>query len=105
MSQRTIRVDDLDGTTEGARPITFAVDGVTYDIDLTEENLHELRNAFSPFIDAARPRPKPKQGSKPKVTREQLAAIRQWGHANGYEFSDQGRIPNHVLEAFEKFGG
>ena len=106
MAQRTIRVDDLDGKSEDATPLTFALEGVTYDIDLTEENAAQLRKALAKFIEVARARNKPKQDtSRPKLDREQLAAIRRWGHSNGYEFSDQGRIPNHVMEAFEKFAG
>ena len=113
MAQRTIRVDDLDGKSEDATPLTFALEGVTYDIDLTEENAAQLRKALAKFIEVARARNKPKQkvppqegnSSRPKLDREQLAAIRRWGHSNGYEFSDQGRIPNHVMEAFEKFAG
>jgi hypothetical protein len=105
MSQRTVRVDDLDGTSEDARPITFALEGVTYDIDLAEQHIVQLRKALSQYIEAGRARSKPKSDATPKLDREQLAAIRRWGHSNGYEFSDQGRIPNHVMEAFEKFGG
>ena len=109
MAQRTIRVDDLDGKSEDATPLTFSLEGVTYDIDLTEAHAAQLREALSKFIEAARARNKPKQqqdsSRPPKLDREQLSAIRRWGHENGYEFSDQGRIPNHVMEAFEKFAG
>lgn len=106
MAQRTVRVDDLDGKSEDATPRTFSLEGVTYDIDLNEANAAQLRAALSKFIEAARARNKPKSDpARPKLDRDQLAAIRQWGHANGYDFSDQGRIPNHVMDAFEKFAG
>jgi hypothetical protein len=103
MAQRTVRVDDLDGTTEDARPVTFSLEGVTYDIDLAEQHVDQLRKALAKFIEAGRSRQKAKTDSRPKLDREQLAAIRRWGHANDYEFSDQGRIPNHVMEAYDKF--
>jgi ribulose bisphosphate carboxylase small subunit len=105
MAQRTVRVDDLDGASEDARPVTFALEGVTYDIDLSEKHISQLRDALSQFMEAGRARQKPKTDSRPRLNKEQLAAIRKWGHDNGYEFSDQGRIPNHVMEAWEKFGG
>ena len=106
MAQRTVRIDDLDGKSEDAVPRTFSLEGVTYDIDLTDEHVMQLREALSKFIEAARARNKPRQDtSYPKRSPDQLAAIRRWGHENGYEFSDQGRIPKHVEEAFEKFAG
>jgi hypothetical protein len=61
MSRRTVWIDDLDGESEGPRHITFALEGVTYDIDLTEEHLRELRDVIAPFIDKAQAREKPGQ--------------------------------------------
>jgi hypothetical protein len=107
MAKRTIRSDDLDGTEgEGVSAVTFSLDGVTYDIDLTEENVDKLREAFEPFIKVATARTKKqKPGERPKRSPKELAEIRTWGHANGYEFSDKGRINKHVIEAWEKFSG
>ncbi|WP_260502555.1 Lsr2 family protein [Rhodococcus aetherivorans] len=34
-------------------------------------------------------------------TKEQLAAIRAWAKTHGYQVSDRGRIPQHVIDQFE----
>jgi hypothetical protein len=96
MSRRTVWIDDLDGESEGARHITFALEGVTYDIDLTEEHLQELRDVIAPFIDKAQAREK--AGPKSEMDR-----IRVWGRANGYECS-RGRISKKLREAYEALG-
>lgn len=40
-------VDDLDGS-DGAETVSFAVDGKTYEIDLSEGNAAKLRDALAP---------------------------------------------------------
>lgn len=108
MAQRTIRIDDLDGSTEEARSISFALEGTTYDIDLSEAHINQLRQVMSPFVAVARPRKKAASfpsggGTQPaRIDKEQLNNIRRWAHAHGYEFSDRGRIPNRIMEAYEK---
>ena len=46
-------VDDLDGSTiedGNGETVTFALDGSTYEIDLTSSNAVELRSAFSRYV-------------------------------------------------------
>jgi hypothetical protein len=49
MARRTqvILEDDLDGGTAD-RTVTFAVDGVTYEVDLSEKNADKLTGLLSP---------------------------------------------------------
>ena len=110
MAQRTIvqYVDDLDGTTsDEIKTVTFALDGVTYDIDLTPNNAARLSNFLDDYIQAARrtggrvKRGTSPKGSTPGTNRDQTKAIRDWARQNGYELSDRGRIPSNVTEAFE----
>lgn len=56
MATKTITqtLDDLDGT-EGAARYTFALNGTTFEIDLTDEHFNELATALAKFIAAARP--------------------------------------------------
>lgn len=90
-------VDDLDGD-QAAETITFALDGVTYEIDLSEENAAELRNQLAPYMRAGR-----KQRGQ-KTTRRRssdyLHTVRDWARANGYDVSPRGRIPTHILDAY-----
>lgn len=45
--------DDIDGT-DGAETVTFAFDGTSYEIDLSERNKARLAKALDPFIGVAR---------------------------------------------------
>ena len=52
--QTTVRfIDDLDGS-DASSTVTFALDGRSYEIDLSEDNAAKLRDALAPFVDAAR---------------------------------------------------
>jgi hypothetical protein len=46
-------VDDLDGG-KAAETVSFALDGVSYEIDLSARNAKALRRAFGEFTTAAR---------------------------------------------------
>ena len=59
MSQRTITqlIDDLDGTVIPGgmgRTVLFEFDGTSYEIDLTDAHLDELRTALAPYVAAGR---------------------------------------------------
>lgn len=106
MAQRTVLVDDLDET-EGAETRDFALDGVSYAIDLNDKNAAKLRKALEPFIAAGRKVPGPRRVTAPRRSIpagkvEQMSAIRTWGRANGRKVSDRGRIPKDIVDAFEK---
>jgi hypothetical protein len=111
-------VDDLDGTTsESIETITFGLDGVTYEIDLNEDNASALRDHLAEFIGSAtRTGGRAKRGTGSAAaresgangsgrTREQTQAIRDWAKKNGHEVSNRGRIPAAVIEAFEAEAG
>ena len=79
-------VDDLDGG-QADETVEFALDGVSYQIDLSNENASELRDALSSYVSSARraggrkkPGPRPassgrsSSGSK-SADREQNQAI------------------------------
>jgi hypothetical protein len=116
MAQKTIvqLFDDLDGTsTEDIQTISFALDGVEYEIDLSGDNASKLRDSLTAFIESAR-----RTGGRVKRaataaiqttgsgrSREQTQAIREWARNNGHEVSDRGRIPAAVIEAFEAQAG
>lgn len=46
--------DDLDGA-PADESLTFALDGKTYEIDLTKKNADKLRAVLSPYLEKARP--------------------------------------------------
>lgn len=51
----TIYIDDLDGTeSENGETVSFALDGVAYEVDLCEANADRLRKALAPFTAIGR---------------------------------------------------
>ena len=46
--------DDLDGG-DADETVTFALDGRSYEIDVSSANANRLRDAFKPFMEKARP--------------------------------------------------
>ncbi|KXK60290.1 MULTISPECIES: histone-like nucleoid-structuring protein Lsr2 [Micromonospora] len=106
----TVLTDDLDGG-KADRTVEFSLDGVTYTIDVSDENAGMLRKALDPYINAGRRigrgpvesgRPG-RRGSRPisGMDREQNRAIREWAVKNGHEISERGRIPVSVVEAYK----
>jgi len=55
VARRTITLDedDIDGG-DADETILFALDGVTYEIDLNDGNTATMRDAVGPFLGAAR---------------------------------------------------
>lgn len=46
-------VDDIDGS-RAQHTVTFALDGVSYEIDLNERHARDLRSVFARYIESAR---------------------------------------------------
>jgi hypothetical protein len=87
--------DDLNGG-EAAETVPFALDGKSYEIDLSEKNAAALRAALKPWIEAARragraPVPAAAVQRPPRRSGE-ASAIRKWAEENGIEVSTRGRI-------------
>ena len=100
---RVYLIDDIDGT-DASETITFAVDGVSYEIDLNEANAAELREAFQPWITHGR-RVAGRRATGRRATGAasgNAAAIRAWARENGYEVSDRGRVSTEIREAYEQ---
>jgi hypothetical protein len=109
---QVILSDDLDDSISADETVTFALDGTTYEIDLSESNASEMRDALARYVSAARKvssrgarasgagRSRATGGGG-RMDREQAGAIREWARKNGHEVSDRGRIPASVVEAFE----
>jgi hypothetical protein len=104
-------VDDIDGS-DAAETVEFALDGASYEIDLTEKNAKKLRDALANYVAHARHvgagssarRSSGRRGARAaqvRNSREQLQAIREWARKQGYEVSDRGRIAAGIVEAFE----
>jgi hypothetical protein len=108
MAQKTIveAVDDLDGSPADYDNVPFGLDGVTFEIDLSEENYRRLKDGLHEFVMKAR-----RVGGRTRVRSagrqvtssvDNAAKIREWALATGYELSDRGRIPNHIVDAYNE---
>lgn len=110
MAQRVqvILVDDLDGG-EAVETVSFALDGVAYEIDLSEGNAARLRDGLSEWIGHARRssgRKLPsRRGAARGGSRRDLNAVREWGRANGFQVSDRGRVSGDLQRAFDEANG
>lgn len=100
-----IITDDIDGS-ENASTHSFALDGTTWELDLSDKNYQRLVKALDPFLEVARKGGKGGRGRKASATTStgpDPKAVRAWGMENG--FADQiparGRIPQVVREAYE----
>lgn len=108
MAQRVqyILEDDLDGS-PAAESVNFALDGVTYVIDLSEENAEKLREDFGQWIGHARRSGGRRnvRGGRSAAKRNNTSDMRNWARENGFKVSDRGRIPASVQEAYERAMG
>lgn len=129
MSKRRVvtLIDDLanDNTTEADQTVPFALDGIHYEIDLTDANANILRSRLKEFIQAGRvvksgPRRAPQPTPTPLETpagggatssRHQSGIdpikARAWAMENGVNVPKRGRLSKDLKEAYTnhtKFG-
>lgn len=104
MAQRiqVIIEDDIDGGA-AAETVTFALDGVTYEIDLSEDNARKLRDDFATWVGHARRSGGRKTtGRKPSGGgRSNLNDVREWGRQNGFQVSERGRVSSELQRAYD----
>ena len=106
---QVLLVDDLDGG-EADETVTFALDGKTYEIDLTTANADKLRGLLEAYVKGGRRTGGRASGGRGKARAasggsQDTAQIRAWAKENGYEVNDRGRVPASIREAYEKANG
>jgi hypothetical protein len=97
--------DDLHGGS-AEETVSFALDGRSYEIDLSQENAKRLREALAEFIDKARPvgaAATPRR--RPARSADSSKEIREWARSRGMQVNERGRIPGHVTEAYRAAHG
>jgi len=108
MAQRVnvVLVDDIDGS-DASETVGFALDGVDYEIDLSDKHAGELRDALSLYVGHARRTGGRRRGgrrsgsSASSGTGEASAAdIRAWARENGHDVPERGRVSAEVREAY-----
>ncbi|MEU3193799.1 MULTISPECIES: histone-like nucleoid-structuring protein Lsr2 [Streptomyces] len=107
---QVLLVDDLEGG-EADETVTFALDGKSYEIDLTTANADKLRSALEPYLKGGRrtggrsSRGKGGRSGSGSSSSQDTAKIRAWAKEQGYEVNDRGRVPASIREAYEKANG
>ena len=116
MAQRTTvtLIDDVDGS-EADETVEFGLDGVSYEIDLSDRNATALRERLAEYVEHARRRGRtsgrgrtaPARASRAgssstTADREQNKAIRDWARSHGYTVSERGRIPAEISQAYHR---
>lgn len=106
MARKTIieLIDDIDGS-KAASTVNFSLEGVNYEIDLSEENVEKIHAEFARWIAAARRvGGRARRSSGAPTTAKETAKIREWAREQGYQVSDRGRIPAEIREAYRAAG-
>lgn len=102
---QVILVDDIDGG-PATETVSFSLDGVSYEIDLSAENAGTLRAAFATYVGTAR-----RVGGRGGSTRgrarrgggdNRTAQIREWARANGHPVNERGRIAAELVATYDK---
>jgi len=104
MAQRVniVLEDDIDHSVAD-ETVTFALDGKSFEIDLSSANADRLRAALEEFRAVARPlggrvavKPARKRSASGNAT-----DIRAWAVAQGLAVSARGRVPAEIRAAYE----
>ncbi|TYR18977.1 Lsr2 family protein [Corynebacterium urealyticum] len=98
--------DDIDNAplaAEDVNVVEFAVDGVTYSMDVSTANREKFEEALAPYIAVARRVQRTSARHAPQSTNspERSRAIREWAQANGLQVSDRGRIPQDIVDKYD----
>jgi Lsr2 len=100
---QVLLVDDIDGS-EATETVTFGLDGVGYEIDLSSGNAGGLRDELAQYVEHARKsggaqvrRRRQRNGAG----REQSARIREWARSHGHKVNERGRIPANIVAEYE----
>lgn len=105
---QVLLVDDIDGA-EAAETVSFSLDGVSYEIDLTAKNAAKLRDDLSTWVGHAR-----RSGGRKSTRRAtanagqrrgDLSVVREWARENGHNVSSRGRISAVIQAAYDKANG
>lgn len=94
--------DDIDGS-PADETVSFALDGVSYEIDLSAANAGKLRDALGSWVGAAtRTGGRKSSARRTSARRNNVAEIREWARANGHKINERGRVPAAVQAAYDK---
>jgi Lsr2 len=101
---QVILVDDIDGG-PADETLSFSLDGVSYEIDLSTANAAKLRDSLAPYLGTGR-----RVGGRSSAGRgrsrrssgdNRTAQIREWARANGHQVNERGRVAAGIVAAYD----
>jgi hypothetical protein len=105
-----ILTDDLDGKElplDEGETVSFALDGVNYEIDLGKKNAQKLRDDLSAYASAGRRaegRGRTGRRTGRAGSNVDPSAVRAWARSNNVDVNQRGRIPGSVIEQYKAAG-
>jgi hypothetical protein len=101
---QVVLVDDLDGGSAD-ETVTFSLDGVSYEIDLSHDNAAALRDAFAPYVGHGSRIGGPRRTSGRAAARGKggtnPAEVREWAKGQGIAVNERGRISAELQSKFD----
>lgn len=95
----TSLVDDIDGS-PAHETIRFALDGVSYEIDLNTTNAALLRSSLAEYVEAARKTPAIRSRGRLRGSAPTTAAVRAWARQQGILVNGRGTIQADVMAKY-----
>lgn len=93
-------IDDLDGS-KADQSLIFSLDGVDFEIDLSDANAEELRSTLERYAEKAR-----RTGGRKRSMTETRAEgpsskdIRAWAESQGLQVSIRGRVQSTIVDQY-----
>ena len=106
MAQRVevLLEDDIDGS-PADQTVRFALNGTSYEIDLSSQNAQALRSSLGRYIEHARKASgRPPRARAPRK-RTDTSAVREWARAHDTQISARGRVPASVMKEYQAAQG
>ena len=116
VAKQTVIIDDLTGDT-GASTRSFRLDGMDYEIDLTDASYRRFKEELKPYLKAARQvgrsgesgagRARAARGKGTRTTSAPVgdaASIRAWARSVGVAVTERGRVSADVRAAWVEAG-
>lgn len=103
---QVILVDDIDGG-NATETVSFSLDGVSYEIDLSTKNAAKLRDTFGGYVGSARKvggargGARGRRGARRASAGNRNAEIRAWAKRKNIKVSERGRLPADVVAQYD----
>lgn len=96
-------VDDYDGESPASETVNFALDGVAYEIDVSDKNAVALRGDLAKWVEKSRRIGGRRVAHRPmaKGAVQDPDAIREWAKENGHHVASRGRISRETVDAYD----